>query len=110
MSATRDTEQNTKFVFSNFYHLYLQSKAAKASLPSDPAKGIVLRSRSITETPAMAQVHVVSSHGHESLKKWVNTDASQGRASMAAQIQNLRNARKRLNYLMQEIDEILKRD
>ena len=110
MSATRDTEQNTKFIFSNFYHLYLQSKAAKTGTPSDPATGIVLRTRSLTETPAPAQVHVVSSHGNESLKKWVNSEVASGRDSLALQIQNLRTARKRLSYLMQEIDEILKRE
>ena len=110
MSASRDTEQNTKFIFSNFYHLYLQSKAAKTGTASDPATGIVLRTRSHTETPALAQVHVVSSHGNDSLKKWANSEESFGRNALALQIQTLRNTRKRLNYLMEEIDEILKRE
>jgi hypothetical protein len=111
MSATRDAEQHTKFIFSNFYHLYLQSKAAKAGAPADLASGIVLRTRSVTETPAPAQVHVVSSHGNESLKKWVNSsEQKSGRESLASQIHSLRTARKRLNFLMEEIDEILKRD
>jgi hypothetical protein len=110
MSATRDTEQNTKFIFSNFYHLYLQSKAAKAGMASDPVSGMVLRTRSVTETPIPAQVHVASSHGNESLKKWVNSEVEGGRSSLALQISNLRTARKRLSFLMEEIDDILKRE
>ena len=112
MSATRDTEQqHTKFIFSNFYHLYLQRKAAKAAEPaSTPLSGMVLRSGRVTEAPVPAEVHVASSHGNASLKKWVNTEAEAGRASIAEQIKTLRDARKRLNFLMQEIDELLKQD
>ena len=112
MSATRDTDQHhTKFIFSNFYHLYLQSKAAKANEPKGaPLSGVVLRSGRVTEAPVPAQVHVASSHGNESLKKWVHSETEAGRASMAEQIKTLRDARKRLNFLMQEIDDLLKND
>jgi hypothetical protein len=111
MSATRDPEQHTKFIFSNFYHLYLQSKAAQSVQPkSEALTGMVLRKGSITETPTPAKVHVVSSHASESVKNWVTTETQNGRASLVNQIQTLRDARKRLNFLMQEIDEILKRE
>jgi hypothetical protein len=110
MSATRDTETHSKFIFSNFYHLYLQSKAAKAADSADHLKGAVLRAGRVTEAPVPAQVTVISSHEQESLKKWATHETSESRTSMAEQIKTLRNARKRLNFLMSEIDDILKRD
>jgi hypothetical protein len=111
MSATRDTSSQTKFVFSNFYHLYLQSKAAKASEDAEHlAKGLVIRASRMTGTPTPAQVQVVSSHHQESIKTWANPEITKGRNSMAEQMNTLRTARKRLNYLMEEIDEILKRE
>jgi hypothetical protein len=112
MSASRDTEQKMKFVFSNFYHLYLQSKvSAQKKVDSDLAGGIVLRTGMNTETvPEPAQIQVLSQEGQGQLKKWVIGERSLGRKSLSVQVKTLRTAHKRLIYLIEEIDEILKRD
>ena len=81
MSATRDTTQNSKFIFSNFYHLYIQSKAS----PSDPGAAAV------NQNAAPVRGVVL-----------------QARSSLASQMVNLRTSRKRLNFLLQEIDDLIK--
>ena len=108
MSATRDQSQNTKFVFSNFYHLYLKGKMAE-SVTAPIVKGLVLKAKVIVETPAMAEVRVVTSHQHEELKSWSENNLNQERKSVAGHLRGLRDARKRLSFLMQEVDDILKR-
>lgn len=108
MSATRDHSQNTKFVFSNFYHLYLKGKHSE-TVAAPLVKGLVLKTHSVVETPSLAEVRVVSSHQHEELKGWSQNNLKQERKSVAAHLRSLRDSRKRLSFLMQEVDEILKR-
>lgn len=108
MSATRDHSQNTKFVFSNFYHLYLKGKVNESAADS-LAKGIVLKASNKIEIPTLAEVRVVSSQQFDELKSWSQNNLKQERKNTATHLRNLRDSRKRLSYLMQEVDDILKR-
>ena len=102
MSATKDASQSTLFIYSNFYHLYLKGKEAR--LPkSEQAKGVVLKPGRSEAVPAPAQVRVVAAAETEAFETW------SAKSDLAKQLHTLRQARKRLNYMMQEIDEILKR-
>jgi|GEM_PF-2595297 len=96
MSAFKDSQQSITFVYSNLYQIYRKGKAAK---------GVVLNPRSLTETPAAAEVKVASPQQNEGLRRWAHADHIQ----MASHLLALRDARKRLNYLMTELDELLKR-
>jgi hypothetical protein len=99
MSAVKDTQQNITFVYSNFYQIYRKSQLSK---------GIVLKAHSVTETPAIAEVRVVTSQQSEELKQWSHA-ADDGKRHMAENLRALRDARKRLSFLMNEMDELLKR-
>jgi hypothetical protein len=104
MSAARDDNQSSTFIYTNFYHLYLKSKAGSQSQnESGLAKGMVLKTRSITETPSVAEVRVISPEQLEQLQHWTHS-------SLNSNYRALRDSRKKLKYLMGEIEEILKRD
>jgi hypothetical protein len=108
MSATKDGTQSTLFIYSNFYQLYLKGKEAR--LPkSELTTGMVLKTRASEAAPAPAEVRVVSPAETEAFAEWTSGKSSPGRSDLAQQLQTLRQARKRLTYMMQEIDEILKR-
>lgn len=107
MSAIKDPTQNTTFIYSNFYQIYRKGKM-QSQQQQELAKGIVLKSHSVIETPAVAEVRVVSSKQTEELSQWAG-NASEGKKDMAAHLRTLRDARKRLNFLMNEMEELLKR-
>jgi len=101
MSAVRDSAQATTFIYTNFYNLYRKSKMEAVS-KQELAKGLVLKSHSITENPTVAEVKVVSQLQMEQLSHWSHS-------SINSNFRSLRESRKRLNFLMTEIDEILKK-
>ena len=107
MSAVRDQSQNTKFVFANFYHLYLQGKLA-AIQPDSLAKGLVLKTNSTPSMPQMADVRVITNPSSEEMTNFAMARDA-GRKDMTKNLKGLQDARKRLSFLMQEVDEILKR-
>ncbi len=107
MSAVRDQSQNTKFVFANFYHLYLQGKLAKTA-QDDIAKGVVLKTNPVSSVPQMAEVKVVTNPSSEDMKNFAMARDS-GRKDLSKSLKGLQDARKRLAFLMQEVDDILKR-
>lgn len=106
MSAFKDSQQNITFVYSNFYHLYRKGKL-QAEAQKELAKGLVLKSHSVTETPSVAEVRVVNSRQSEEIQRWSTQSSS--KKDMASNLRSLRDARKRLNFLMSELDELLKR-
>ncbi len=101
MSAMRDSAQGTTFIYTNFYNLYRKTKL-EAESQKELAKGLVLKSHSITENPSVAEVRVVSPEQMEQLSHWSHSNVN-------SNFRSLRESRKRLNFLMSEIDEILKK-
>lgn len=101
MSAVRDSAQATTFIYTNFYNLYRKSKM-DAVAKNELASGLILKSHSITENPVMAEVKVVSPQQMEHLSHWSHS-------SVNSSYRALRESRKRLKFLMSEIDEILKK-
>jgi hypothetical protein len=101
MSATRDSSQNATFVFSNFYNLY-QKEKSKIRDESSPIKGIVLAQK--------AEATAISPSNQDSNRQWAMNEVQAGKKSLAADLLELRNARKKLSFLIQEMDELLKRD
>jgi len=101
MSAVKDSAQATTFIYTNFYNLYRKSKIESQS-SQEVAKGLVLKSHSVTQNPTVAEVKVVSAHQMEQLSHWSHS-------SVNSNYRSLRESRKRLNFLMTEIDEILKK-
>ncbi len=106
MSAAKDPSQNSLFIYSNFYHLYLKGKSVTKP---EAAKGVVLKAARAEEFPAPAEVRVVSQAESETFSGWTSGEAGPARNEIAQQLLTLRQARKRLSFMMQEIDEILKR-
>jgi hypothetical protein len=101
MSATRDSSQNATFVFSNFYHLY-QKEKSKLRDESSPIKGVVLAQK--------VEATAVSSSDQESYRQWATNEVQAGKKGLASDLLELRNARKKLSFLIQEMDELLKRE
>jgi len=105
MSAVKDPQQATTFIYTNFYHLYRKSKIEAAS-NQEMVKGLVLKSHSITQNPAfnpsVSEVRVVSPQQMEQLSHWSHTN-------MSTHLRSLNESRKRLKFLMSEIDDILKK-
>jgi hypothetical protein len=106
MSAAKDPTQNSLFIYSNFYHLYLKGKSVAKP---EAAKGVVLKSARAEDLPAPAEVRVVTQAETEAFTGWTSGQAGSARNEIAQQLLTLRQARKRLSFMMQEIDEILKR-
>lgn len=93
MPAVRDQQQATKFIYTNFYELYRKSKL-EAEAGRELAKGFVLHT-------SAAEVRVVSPEQVEGLQQWSHHKVSHS-------LRSLRESRKRLKFLMTEIDDILK--
>lgn len=103
MSAERDNQQGMTFIFSNFYQLYRQGKIDADSKHEPVAKGKVLKAHSVTETPVPAEVRVMDSHQTQEWSKWAN------HKNVREHLRSLREAKQRLKFLTQELDEMLKR-
>lgn len=109
MSAVKDPNQKTTFIYSNFYHIYRKGKVASdVQKMNESAKGVVLKSSS-PALPQPAEVRVVNHEESEGLKAWTSSEVHDGKKSMAEQLNSLRDASKRLKFLMTEVDEILKK-
>jgi len=99
MSATRDQNQATTFLYSNFYDLYRNQKGPKTE--SSVTSGILLKTGSVRS---------VSPEESKALGSWSRAeDLQHGKKSLAQQLSDLRQARKRLSFLMNEMDELLKK-
>jgi hypothetical protein len=96
MPATRDRSQNTTFIFSNFYELYQKAKNSGQE-QGGVAKGLVLKT---------TDSRWVSDEESQQLHSWSKN--SNPSSKIARHLQDLRQARKRLSFLMAEMDEILK--
>ena len=112
MSAERDNQQGMTFIFSNFYQLYRQGKMDADSKYEPISKGKVLKVHSITETPIPAEVRVIESKQADQWSKWAHhqePSAASKLHGMREHLRSLREAKQRLKFLTQELDEILKR-
>jgi|GEM_PF-2750354 len=100
MSATRDRSQNASFVFTSIYHLYQREKS-KQDRETGLLKAVVLK------TP---EVSAISSEDQESLSSWVRNETRTGRKNLGSHLRELRETRKKLSFMLQELDDLLKRD
>ena len=99
MSASRDQSQTAPFIISHFYELYREKNAARNE--GSPASGLVLKS---------GCVRSVSAEESKAIGSWSRAeDIHHGKKSLATQLSELRSARKRLSFLIQEVDELLKK-
>jgi hypothetical protein len=103
MSAERDQQQGTKFIYSNFYQLYRQGKLQAETAKEDLIKGKVLRAHT-TEAPIPAEVQVIHSKTSADWSKWASP-----RSDVRDHLKQLREIRQRLKFLSDELDEVLKR-
>lgn len=101
MSAVRDPNQNTTFIYSNFYHLYKKNNLAK---------GVVLKSTLPEEKIETSPVRVISENDTKDFARWCTGESTSKESSPLDSLKSLREARKRLHYLVQEIDDLLKRE
>lgn len=100
MSATRDQSQAPTFHYQNFYDLYRKSKM-DAFAGEELAKGVLLKSRSHTEMPTAA-VRVISPEQQQSLHHWTHS-------SLRSNVRTLSESRKKLKYLLAEVQEVLEK-
>ena len=111
MSAERDQQQGMTFIYSNFYQLYRQGKF-DGSKHEVLAKGKILKVLSHTETPVPAEVHVINSQQTEEWSNWAHQKGSKSGSrfhGMREHLRSLREAKNKLKFLSEELDEILKR-
>ncbi len=101
MSATRDQSQAPTFHYTSFFDLYRKSKL-ESFAREELAKGVLLKSRSHTEIPASASVRVISPEQQQSLHHWTQSN-------LRTSYRSLSESRKRLKYLMSEVQEILEK-
>ncbi len=98
MSATRDSSETTPILFTRFHERYRNQQAAKN--PGNPASGLVLKS---------GCVRSVSPEETRAIGTWSRAeDIRLGKKSLALQLAELRSTRKRLSFLIHEMDELLK--
>jgi hypothetical protein len=99
MSATRDQNQATTFIYSNFYELYRNQKGLKTE--TSVTSGVLLKA---------GTVRSVTAEDAKALGSWSRAeDLHHGKKSLAQQLAELRQARKRLSFLLNEMDELLKK-
>lgn len=97
MSASRDTKQaaSASFISSNFYEHYKNLAHAK---------GIILKS----EVPSIGQVKIVTPEHQRDLNEWAEHSKEIGKRGISQSLLELRESRKRLMYLVSELNEIVK--
>ncbi|MBS1958901.1 MAG: hypothetical protein JST80_05465 [Bdellovibrionales bacterium] len=113
MSAERDNQQGMTFIYSNFYQLYRKAKIEKeAHAAAKALTGKVLKTAAITETPVPAEVRVINSQQTDAWAQWAK-NKNVGQASklhnVREHLKQLREAKSRLKFLSDELEEILKR-
>ena len=99
MSATRDSSQNSTFIYSNLYELYLKEKSREGEA-TGLTKGLVLKT---------SEPRAVSKEESEAIQNWASHGSEPGKKNLASHLLELRDARKRLSFLISEMDELLKR-
>ena len=102
MSAVKDPNQKTTFIYSNFYHIYRKGRLTSGAPSAELTKGVVLN-------PEPVSVRVVSQEEQEGIQSWVSGEVQNGKKALADRLHSLRDASKRLKFLMTEVDEILKK-
>ena len=109
MSATKDQNAGLTFNYSNFYHLYRNGKLQQEQ--ERLAKGMVLKTHGLTQNPMHAEVRISTVSNTEALTSWSQCKTeNHPKNELANSIKSLREARKRLNFLMSELDDLLKRE
>lgn len=103
MSASHDPKQPSTFISSSLYHLY--QKAARTSPEGAPLTGQVLKSN---------DPRWIAPSESKELTAWSENRASGSsmdgsKKSLAKTLQELRQARKKLNFMISEMDELIKR-
>ena len=99
MPAERDPQQGMTFIYSNFYQLYRQGKLQAKNPSPDLAKGIVLQP---------VEVKTLNPSTTSDFKKWSHHE-DEVKKNLVSHVRSLRETRKRLTFLMAEVDAILKR-
>lgn len=94
MSATKDDQEGTGFIYTNLYEHYRHMTVGK-----------VLRHSQTRESAAAP-----ASVNHEDLGPWIRGESNDYfRQNLVQSMTDLRRHGKRLKTLMQEVDELLKR-
>ena len=107
MSATKDQNAALTFNYSNFYHLYRNGKLQQEQI----AKGMVLKANGLTQNPLQVEVRISTVSNTEALTSWSQCKTeNHPKNELANSIKSLREARKRLTFLMSELDDLLKRE
>jgi hypothetical protein len=99
MSAVKDQSQHGTFLYTNFYNLYQKSKL-DSHAKNELATGVLLKSRMHTAMPESVEARVISEEQQQDLKKWTTL-------SMRSNYRTLNESRKKLKYLLNELEEIL---
>jgi hypothetical protein len=98
MSASHDPKQPRTFLYPSFYELYRRESGS----PGDaPLTGKVLR----TNDPRW-----ISPSENQQLSDWTHSEYENSpKKRMAKTLHELRQARKKLNFMIAEMDELIKR-
>ena len=98
MSAVRDSQHAVSFVYTNLYEHYKSM---------NNARGVILKAKT---APTPATVSVMDSQQQKDLGEWVQKSKDHCRQEMAKTLRELREARKRFNYLLTEVSDLINRD
>ena len=114
MSAERDSQRGSTFIYSNLYQIYRQGKLDEMKRQALQAheepltKGLVLKTGETA--PAMSEApQELTSENEESLKQWMRGN-SEHTKTLSSDLRQLKDARKRLLFLMGELDQLLQRE
>ena len=99
MSAVKDQSQHGTFLYTNFYNLYQKSKLESQS-KNELTTGVLLKSRIHTAMPVSVEARVISEEQQQNLKNWATL-------SMRSNYRTLNESRKKLKYLLNELEEVL---
>ncbi len=110
MAAERDNQQGITFIYSNLYQVYRQGKLdaqvkqenAQVTGESTHLKGVVLK-HSETEN----HVQQINPDQLGGLKKWLRSN-SESSKSLSNDMKALKDARKRLVFLLNDLETLLK--
>ena len=100
MSASRDHSQSSAFLYSSFYELYLKAKYSE-NLRSGLAKGVVLKK---------TEIKTISREDSESIHEWMVFGNQELQKHTTRHLKAYQESGKRLNFMIQELDELLKRE
>jgi hypothetical protein len=101
MSAVKDQSQNSTFIYTNFYNLYRKSQF-DSKAKDQPVSGVLLKTLTHTAVPESLSVQVINEEQQVAMKNWTTL-------SLRSNYRTLRESRKKLKFLMSEVEEILAR-